>query len=418
MPMKTQLEKSIIKNYAQLALTKYQSLEYVINQRVDDAELISTRTVIRDNIVEYKNQEIKLSELREFTQPKYEERCLVIDNLLIAERFVDGVSIARVEKQPIDDYQNTLGESLSDEMELTVEVFQKQVLLRIVSPILKNGEVLGYDFFLYDLTNMLESLSDNHYQVSIEEREMATWEKERKILYLSNNLRIREEDGLVFAEVLLGQDKAFKIQTNEKELYRDMSQLVMGEVVLWGCIFILLLSMVYLFLFRIADKRIRQIQKSRDEYKGMAYKDTLTGAYSKAFIEVWNESIRTDAQFYTLVVVDLDRFKSVNDEYGHLKGDEALLSVAKVIQEATRLGDYIIRFGGDEFLILFKNIKEKQAYDIMKRIEKNVKKQNQLEFDINISYGISIINAHDNFEDQFHLADQRMYSNKKQKALI
>lgn len=99
----------------------------------------------------------------------------------------------------------------------------------------------------------------------------------------------------------------------------------------------------------------------------MAYYDSLTGLHNKdMFEEQLNKSIdeAKNISMLGIVFLDLDSFKSVNDTMGHPTGDYVLKIIANRLSSCLRAEDTIARFGGDEFLILIKNIK---SYDELKK---------------------------------------------------
>lgn len=94
-----------------------------------------------------------------------------------------------------------------------------------------------------------------------------------------------------------------------------------------------------------------QAQLERD-----AITDALTGFYNRRYLydlfpRLWSEATRTN-KLPTLIIVDLDLFKRINDRYGHMAGDQVLLHFARVMREHCRVSDFLFRLGGEEFLVL------------------------------------------------------------------
>ncbi len=104
------------------------------------------------------------------------------------------------------------------------------------------------------------------------------------------------------------------------------------------------------------------------QIKESAYRDGLTDIFNKRyFFETLNHIANLSEQNYCIVVVDLDDFKTINDKYGHPFGDIVLKTVAKIIQNGTRTNDIVARYGGDEIIIFFQNVTDKER--IRRRIE-------------------------------------------------
>ncbi|TSI08685.1 GGDEF domain-containing protein [Lysinibacillus sp. BW-2-10] len=125
-------------------------------------------------------------------------------------------------------------------------------------------------------------------------------------------------------------------------------------------------------------------------------KDGLTGlANRRTFDSQIKEWVDHQIPF-SLIMLDIDRFKKVNDTYGHLVGDDVLKFLAKLLQESCRTNDRCFRYGGEEFIILLKNIDANQAYDIAERlrikIEQTVSPTGE---PINISLGITSFKEND-----------------------
>lgn len=94
-----------------------------------------------------------------------------------------------------------------------------------------------------------------------------------------------------------------------------------------------------------------------EELKRQAIRDPLTGLYNRRYLnEVLQGEVRRAQRYghpFTMMILDLDEFKQVNDRYGHLKGDEVLQAVAELLQKTVRASDLVFRYGGDEFLLIF-----------------------------------------------------------------
>lgn len=99
-----------------------------------------------------------------------------------------------------------------------------------------------------------------------------------------------------------------------------------------------------------------EVRRAHTQLKRDAITDSLTGLYNRRYLydlfpKLWSEAIRQGKPL-TLIIVDLDLFKRINDNYGHLAGDQVLLHFARVLREGCRVSDFLFRLGGEEFLIL------------------------------------------------------------------
>jgi diguanylate cyclase (GGDEF)-like protein len=140
-------------------------------------------------------------------------------------------------------------------------------------------------------------------------------------------------------------------------------------------------------------ERIRgAVQGWREGFQGL-YKDSLTKTLNRNFLEDgYLEHLAAEAVRYehnlTIVMIDIDNFKLINDRYGHLSGDRALILLAKVLKENLRKTDWIVRYGGDEFTLFLPKTNKQATTSLMKRLEARMK---TICVNFEISYGIADI---------------------------
>ena len=135
--------------------------------------------------------------------------------------------------------------------------------------------------------------------------------------------------------------------------------------------------------------------------------DPLTGIYNRSYLDTQNLTLDL-----SMIMIDLDNFKSINDKYGHIKGDDVLKNTVQAMKQSTRTTDILIRFGGDEFIILLPKTKLEQAKIVAERTRNNI---TNILSDIGgtASLGIVINQSFDSIEDFIHRADQALYRAKK-----
>ena len=142
--------------------------------------------------------------------------------------------------------------------------------------------------------------------------------------------------------------------------------------------------------------------------------DQLTGAYNrkamKDTLEYNLELLKRNNGVFSLCYIDLDKFKELNDTYGHKAGDAELIKVADTFKNAIRKTDLFFRVGGDEFLTFFNSTEAEQVEIAINRIK------GLNSFSLDFSYGIvQINNGNYSIDEICHLADIEMYKNKKEK---
>lgn len=166
---------------------------------------------------------------------------------------------------------------------------------------------------------------------------------------------------------------------------------------------------------------INERVKFEAKLKSLATKDPLTGLYNRhylkrAFTRAKNSN-RKNRSVGAIFCLDLDGFKLINDNYGHLFGDKLLVSVAERLKSNCRRGDLVARFGGDEFVILSEETKDNNIEKIAKHLLANLNQNHYIDgksISVSASIGAAIIDANvANLHQAMEAADKAMYEVKK-----
>lgn len=159
--------------------------------------------------------------------------------------------------------------------------------------------------------------------------------------------------------------------------------------------------------------------KEKLNFQNKALKDSLTKLYNKKASEEYTDKILNDfsSQIHAFIIVDVDDFKSVNDTYGHLAGDETLIEISKRLKSNFRADDVIGRIGGDEFIILVRNLKNKEDIEIplgnlLRKIREPII-YNDLKIKITCSIGVSFSVNNKSFKELYKKADKALYQTKR-----
>lgn len=156
-----------------------------------------------------------------------------------------------------------------------------------------------------------------------------------------------------------------------------------------------------------------------------ATRDFLTSAYNKKFFieriqEEFSHAQRHDREL-SVLVLDLDHFKQVNDTHGHLAGDLALKKVAHHLMSNTRKDDIVSRFGGEEFVVLMRDVGQRKARELAEQMRKGIEaipiKIANTEFKVTVSVGVASVGGGSivefkNFDQLIDHADKKLYEAK------
>ncbi|AZO94238.1 sensor domain-containing diguanylate cyclase [Halocella sp. SP3-1] len=165
---------------------------------------------------------------------------------------------------------------------------------------------------------------------------------------------------------------------------------------------------------------ITRRKKYEKEMKYLSFHDQLTGLYNRRYFENELERLNQSRKSpISIIVADLDGLKSINDNYGHKKGDNYIKSVGTIIKSISRAEDVLARIGGDEFAVILPDAASRVACDFCNRIGEECEKYNQqkgLNPPINISAGYGVKSSpDDDLEKIFIKADKDMYQIKRKK---
>lgn len=152
-------------------------------------------------------------------------------------------------------------------------------------------------------------------------------------------------------------------------------------------------------------------------YQRDANTDPLTGLANRRFLTSnYVKNIVKEREDFCVVLADIDRFKAVNDTFGHDIGDEALVHTTNIFQSKIRGSDLLVRYGGEEFLFCLPDTSIKQAQRIAEKLRAALEKtpleaSNGQSLDLTCSFGVASL-ADKTFEDAISVADNNLYKSK------
>ena len=213
-------------------------------------------------------------------------------------------------------------------------------------------------------------------------------------------------------QAYIRKGQAFKLEFVDYDIYAIIAQYVEVDERPW------VLELVYktkedIILGAHGKTRfLENIVTYNKEY----YTDVLTNAYSRRYYEEYVQYINDVS---AVAMIDADNFKAINDQYGHNAGDQAIKAVSKAIQSCIRADDIFIRYGGDEFLLVFQDIHYDTFTTRLYQISECVKQTKVDDYeDLSLSITVGGIYGNSKVNDAIKKADKLMYEGKKSKRSI
>lgn len=180
---------------------------------------------------------------------------------------------------------------------------------------------------------------------------------------------------------------------------------------------IALLTLIFILFYIVMLKR--QVRSQTLELRALSETDSLTGLYNrKKFEHCFECELRRYKLYkeaFSLILIDVDNFKQVNDTYGHAIGDETLLILVDILKNNIRQSDMLARWGGDEFTILCANTDRQSAIVQAKKLQRLIVEHTFPAIEkCTISIGIAEVKEQDQTNDIFIRADKALYKSKEE----
>lgn len=167
-------------------------------------------------------------------------------------------------------------------------------------------------------------------------------------------------------------------------------------------------------------KQNEELRTSMEKLNDMAFRDGLTGLYNRRYVigdlleDIRNKHDKNRKNI--MILADIDDFKKVNDTYGHDAGDMALVCIANII-DGQCYKHRVIRWGGEEFLIVLLSVTEDEAFEISESIRKEVESfkiyHEDVEFSCTLTLGLHAFHDEEGIEESINRADKALYAGKR-----
>lgn len=329
--------------------------------------------------------------------------------------------------------------------------FQNKLLLQITVPVLTDDEIIGSVCLQMDMQEFIDqyvesiTFRETGYIYLISEDTDILIAPSRVIDYekLVNNfnqiMNSRDpmptyNDQVYFLkELVLSTDKSMTYYIvfikDEAELYQFTNVIIANTIVVIVLFSIVILMLNYIIsrrFIRLAKEENRtvveetvdhEVKKQTQVLRKIAETDSLTQLYNHgSFFSLLEKNVRQsrkDSEPICLLMLDLDYFKEINDNYGHPIGDEVLITVARLLEENIREQDIAGRYGGEEFAVMLKGIHLDKGYAIAERIRKQVLATEFTDQQIKLTISIGIAEMdQDDVAAFIKKADKKLYASK------
>ncbi|NLZ39162.1 MAG: GGDEF domain-containing protein [Firmicutes bacterium] len=417
LPLKQELQKSIQQNFIYSAEGAAYSVENFLDHCLNAAESLSSKTMIKQAMVDYQNGRMTLDELKEYTAPQYENVYRVQEKLTGAVRLMDGLVIA---EQGVVAWEKI--ENPSAIKELTLQVDPATLMVTIYSPIKEeDDEIIGHDIVFVNISNLMYGVHEGHMQHEIY---TATQVKDKfnGAKFIAEGLLTDNGAATYYIKPLKYTDLYFVASTPNRLLFRPIQSTLAKIAFAFPLLNFFIILIINYLAFSSIGKLAKELEEKKNWYQKIASTDYLTNTSTRHhFNEILEEYLcgtKTIDKPIALVMIDVDNFKKINDTFGHLTGDKVLKEIALILKKSVRSEDQVVRYGGDEFLLFLKDCTFATAEKVVSRAIQHLKTSDRFPIPIDISHGITVVNHKDDLLKAIQDADTQMYQMKTRKTII
>jgi diguanylate cyclase (GGDEF)-like protein len=230
-------------------------------------------------------------------------------------------------------------------------------------------------------------------------------------LYIENDcLQCHQHQKYALGEVRGGISISFDIEDLQRKIRSNTIAIVLFGIITT----VLLLGLLYFLMSQL----IKRLDDARQTIEKIAITDALTELFNRRHVmsrfEEEFEKFKRLKMNVSCIMIDIDHFKTVNDSYGHLTGDQVLKVLSARMRDIVRAYDIIGRYGGEEFLIIMPDTGLEDARGLAERIRMSVKEETVGNVAVTLSLGVVCVQESDrSVDDIIRRADENLYKAKK-----
>jgi diguanylate cyclase (GGDEF)-like protein len=214
----------------------------------------------------------------------------------------------------------------------------------------------------------------------------------------------------------LDTDYWLESEKSKDDLYYRLnnlsSKIIIGFLILLG----ILSTLFYKISKETSIKVINQLEEKVEKITEISETDGMLGIYNRSkFFKTLNRY----KQNLSLIMIDVDHFKEINDNYGHLLGDEILKRISEIIKNEVRTIDLFARYGGDEFMILSPETNIDEAINLAKRLKNLLEKEKFPKVEnVSCSFGVTQLKETDTIDSLIKRVDKGLYKAKESRDTV
>ncbi|PTX14784.1 diguanylate cyclase (GGDEF) domain-containing protein [Halanaerobium congolense] len=406
-PLKTELEESLNQNFKNFVSITEINVENKFSRYKEGAESLSSRTMIRNKLEEYNEKDISLQELKDYTQAKYSDGVKVLENIVSAFRITEGEVIANWGEKDFEIFSSYIN---YDNQTTEIKILQDNYFIIINSMIKKDNIKLGNDIVVFNFKPLMNKINEQ--------------KTDCEIVYSEKKIENLETDKLIIDyRRLLNTNYWLKSKISKDKLYYTLNKL--SFKIIGGFLFLLLIIATAFSktLTTTSKKIITELEEKVEKITEISETDDMLGIYNRSkFFDVLKSEIYRSRRYennLSLIMFDVDRFKNINDEYGHLVGDKVLKKTTEIINSQIRELDLFARYGGDEFMILNPETKLNDAVKLAERVRKKIENTDFAEVkDVSCSFGVAELKVEDDIDSLLKRLDDALYKAKEKRNKV
>ncbi|MFV0563914.1 GGDEF domain-containing protein [Malaciobacter mytili] len=195
------------------------------------------------------------------------------------------------------------------------------------------------------------------------------------------------------------------VETKEKDFLKKLNENLFSEILIVFSVVVVILIFTYFYFFTY--------QKNLEEFAKI---DKLTSLYNRNIFDIEFVKLIEKNNKFSIILLDIDDFKFINDTYGHKIGDEILIIVSKILKATLRKDDFIARWGGEEFIILLNETSNDNLFKIADNIRVVIKENKQIrniiKKELTVSVSIATLKDNETKDEFFIRVDKTLYKAK------